>query len=40
MKETTVNIHKNKSWFFEKIDIIDKTLLNSSRKKEKSNQQN
>ena len=35
MKETIVNIHKNKSWFFEKINKIDKTLLNSSRKKEK-----
>ena len=34
MKETIVNIHKNKSWFFEKINKIDKTLLNSSRKKE------
>ena len=36
MKETIVNIHKNKSWFFEKINKIDKTLLNSSRKKEKN----
>ena len=31
MKETIAKINKNKSWFFEKIKIID--FLDSSRKK-------
>ena len=31
MKETIAKINKNKSWFFEKINIID--FLDSSRKK-------
>ena len=35
MKETIVNIHKNKSLFFEKINKIDKTLPNSSRKQKR-----
>ena len=33
MKETTAKINKTKSWFFEKINKIDKPLANSSRKK-------
>ena len=41
MKETIVKINKTKSWFFEKINKIDKPLADSSRKKrEESNQQN
>ena len=35
MKETIVNIHKNKSWFFEKIKKIDKALANSTRKQKR-----
>ena len=34
MKETIVKISKTKSWFFEKINKIDKPL-DSSRKKER-----
>ena len=34
MKETTVKINKTKSWFFEKINKIDKQP-DSSRKKER-----
>ena len=34
MKETIVKIKKTKSWFFEKINEIDKPL-DSSRKKER-----
>ena len=34
MKETIVKINKTKSWFFEKINKIDKPL-DSSRKKER-----
>ena len=33
MKETIVKINKTKSWFFEKIDKINKSLPDSSRKK-------
>ena len=33
MKETIAKINKTKSWFFEKINKIDKPLANSSRKK-------
>ena len=41
MKETIVKINKNKSWFFEKINKIDKTLAKLIKKKrEESNQQN
>ena len=36
MKETIVQINKTKSWFFEKINKIDKTFPDSSRKKEKN----
>ena len=33
MKETIAKIKKTKSWFFEKINKIDKPLPDSSRKK-------
>ena len=36
MNETIVKINKTKSWFFEKINKIDKTFPDSSRKKEKN----
>ena len=35
MKETTVKINKTKSWFFEKINKIDKTQPDSPGKKER-----
>ena len=43
MKETIVKINKTKSWFFEKINKIDKSLarlLKKKKKREESNQQN
>ena len=41
MKETIVKINKPKSWFFEKINEIDKSLARFiKRKREESNQQN
>ena len=41
MKETIVKINKSKSWLFEKINKIDKTLARFIKKKrEESNQQN
>ena len=45
MKETIVKINKTKSWFFEKINKIDKTLARLIQKKERkkereSNEQN
>ena len=41
MKETIVKIKKTKSWFFEKINKIDKPLARLQGKKgEESNQQN
>ena len=42
MKETIIKINKPKSWFFEKINKIDKTLarLIKKKKREESNQQN
>ena len=41
MKETIVKINKTKSWFFEKINKIDKALSRLIKKKrEESNQQN
>ena len=42
MKETIVKINKTKSWFFEKINKIDKTFarLIKKKKREESNQQN
>ena len=42
-KETIAKINKAKSWFFEKINKIDKSLYSSRKKKkkrEKPNQQN
>ena len=33
MKEMIAKINKTKSWFFEKINKIDKPLSDSSRKK-------
>ena len=42
MKETIVKIDKTKSWFFEKINKIDKPLFSQShqgKKIEESNQQ-
>ena len=41
MKETTVRINKATSWFFEKINKIDKPLarLIKKKKREESNQQ-
>ena len=35
MKETIVKINKTKSWFFEKISKIDKTLARLIKKKKK-----
>ena len=40
MKETIVKINKTKSWFFEKINKIDKHLARLEKKREESNQQN
>ena len=42
MKATIVKINKTKSWFFEKINKIDKPLarLIMKKKREESNQQN
>ena len=35
MKETTVKINKTKSWFFEKINKINKPLARLIKKKER-----
>ena len=41
MRETIVKINKAKSWFFDKINKIDKPLARLTKKKrEESNQQN
>ena len=40
MKETIVNINKTKSWFFEKINKIDKPLARLIKKKREKNQLN
>ena len=42
MEETIEKINKTKSWFFEKINKIDKPLANfiKEKKTEESNQQN
>ena len=41
MKETIVKTNKTKSWLFEKISKIDKSLARPIKKKrEESNQQN
>ena len=36
MKETVVKINKTKSWFFEKINKIDKPLARLMKKKQKN----
>ena len=40
MKETVVNINKTKSWFFEKINKIDKPLARFIKKKREKNHMN
>ena len=40
MKETIANINKNKSWFFEKINKIDKPLARHIKKKREKTQIN
>ena len=40
MKETIVKINKTKSWFFEKINKIDKPLARLIMKKREKNQIN
>ena len=40
MKETTVKINKTKSWFFEKINKIDKPFDRLIKKKREKNQIN
>ena len=40
MKETIVKINKTKSWFFEKINKIDKSLTRLIKKKREKNQIN
>ena len=40
MKETIVTISKTKSWFFEKINKIDKPLARLIKKKREKNQIN
>ena len=39
-KETIAKINKTKSWFFEKINKIDKPLVRLIKKKREKNQQN
>ena len=40
MKETIVKINKTKSWFFEKINKVDKPLTRLIKKKREKNQLN
>ena len=40
MKETIANINKTKSWFFEKINKIDKPLARLIKEKREKNQIN
>ena len=40
MKQTIVKINKSKSWFFEKINKIDKPLARLIKKKREKNQAN
>ena len=40
MKETTVKINKTKSWFFKKINKIEKPLARLIKKKREKNQVN
>ena len=37
-KETTAKINKDKSWFFEKINIIDKQIARLIKKQREKNQ--
>ena len=39
-KDTIVKINKTKSWFFEKINIMDKPLTRLNKKKREKNQVN
>ena len=40
MKETIIKINKTKSWFFERINKIDKPLARLIKKKSEKNQIN
>ena len=40
MKETIAMINKTKSWFFEKINKIDKPIIRSIKEKREKNQIN
>ena len=40
MKETTAKLNKTKSWFFEKINKIDKPIVRSIKEKREKNQIN
>ena len=40
MKETIVKINKTKSWFFEKVNKIDKSLARLIKEKKEKNQIN
>ena len=40
MKETIVKVNKTKSWFFEKINLIDKPLARLIKKRREKNQIN
>ena len=40
MKKTLVKINKTKSWFFEKMNKIDKPLAKLTRKKRQESNQN
>ena len=40
MKETIVNINKTKSWFFEKVNKIDKPLARLIKEKREKNEIN
>ena len=40
MKETIVKINKTKSWFFEKINKIDKSFARLIKRKREKNQTN
>ena len=40
MKETIVKIHKTQSWFFEKINKIDRPLARLIKKRREKNQIN
>ena len=40
MKEATVNMNKSKSWFFEEINKIDKSLARLTKENKEPTQQN